>query len=227
VVSAECRITLRLHNSSELAGISNMQFEAARPAQAFPRPQWMHGIFYGFGAFIFATMASQTIAAETDPAHFNRAQSVINAFQVICQLELPKLDFKHIDQKATAMRMILRADESGPSAQNTVTRSKAWVGSLTDGPFALLLDEMSGAKGRATSCAITADVPDRDAFRAEAIRTMQLPAAPAPEFREDGSRSYFWDGVLGPGTTIVERDFAPVEKPGVTLKLLLKAGPGI
>ena len=67
-----------------------------------------------------------------------------------------------------------------------MTRSKSWFGALTDGPFILLLDEMSGAKGKSTSCAIVADVPDRDAFRAEAIRTMKLPDAPAPEFRDDG-----------------------------------------
>jgi hypothetical protein len=84
-----------------------------------------------------------------------------------------------------------------------------------------MLDEMSGTKGRTTSCAVAADVPDRDAFRAEVIRTMKLPPAPAPELRDDGSRSYFWDGVLGPGTTVLDRDFAPSGKPGVMLKLLL------
>jgi hypothetical protein len=89
------------------------------------------------------------------------------------------------------------------------------------------LDEMSGAAGKTTSCAIVADVPDRDAFRAEAIRTMGLPDAPVPEFRDDGSRSYFWDGVLGPGTTIVDRDFAPTGKPGVMLKLLSTRAPAL
>jgi hypothetical protein len=153
----------------------------------------------------------------------NRAQSVINAFQVICTLELPK--FERIDQKATAMRMQLQSNDSKPSAGNTVMRSKSWFGSLTDGEFILLLDEMSGAKGRTTSCAIVADVPDRDAFRAEAIRIMKLPPAPAPEFRNDGSRSYFWDGVFGADTTVLDRDFAPSGKPGVMLKLLWTVGP--
>jgi hypothetical protein len=178
-----------------------------------------------FGVFFFAAGTSRAIAAEDNPSHFNRAQSVINAFQVMCTLELPKFD--RIDQKAGAMKMHLQSDTSGPSAGNTVTRSKSWSGALTDGPFILLLDEMTGAKGQSTSCAIVADVPDRDTFRAEFIRTMKLPDAPAPEFRNDGSRSYFWDRVLGPGTTVVDRDFAPSGKPGVMLKLLSMVHPSV
>jgi hypothetical protein len=174
-------------------------------------------LFY-VGTFVFAATRLQNAAAEDNPLHLNRAQSVINAFQVICTLE--PLSFERIDQKATRMGMQLQDNKSGPSARNTVTRSKVWFGALTDGPYILLLDELSGARGKTTSCAIAADVPDRDAFRAEVINTMKLPEAPAPEFHQDGSRSYFWDGALGAGTTILDRDFAPTGKPGVMLKLL-------
>jgi hypothetical protein len=188
-------------------------------------PATTRRMLFGFAMSIFAGTGSQVIAAENNPSHLDRAQSVINAFQVICTLEVLKFD--RIDQKATTMQMQLQSGTSGPSAGNTVTRSKSWFGTLTDGPFILLLDEMSGAKGRSTSCAIAADLPDRDAFRAESIRTMKLPKAPAPELGLDGSRSYFWDGALGPGTTIVYRDFAPSGKPGVMLKLLLHEGPAL
>ena len=183
----------------------------------------MRRTLFGFGMFVLGGMASQAAAAEDNPLHFNRAQSVINAFQVMCTLELPK--FERIDQKASAMKMQLQSSNSGPSAGNNVTRSKSWFGALTDGSFMLLLDELSGADGQTTSCAIVADVPDRDAFRAEAIRTMKLPEAPAPELRADGSRSYFWDGALGPGTTVLDRDFQPSGKPGVMLKLLSRVTP--
>jgi hypothetical protein len=183
----------------------------------------MRRTLLGLGVVVFA--AAQAAAAGDDPLHFSRAQSVINTFQVMCTLE--NLKFERIDQKATAMGMHLLSNDSGPSAGNTVTRSKSWAGTLTDGPFILLLDEMSGANRQSTSCAIVADVPDRDAFRAEAIRTMKLPAAPAPEFRNDGSRSYFWDGVFGSGTTVVDRDFAPSGKPGVMLKLLSVVAPAL
>jgi hypothetical protein len=180
-------------------------------------------MLYSLGVCAFANVASQAIAAGNDPLHLNRAEEVINAFQVICTLE--PLKFDRIDQKATAMKMQLQSSKSGPSAGNTVTRSKSWFGTLTNGPFFLLLDEMSGTKGKSTSCAIVADVPDRDAFRTEVIRTMKLPDAPPPELRDDGSRSYFWDEVLGPGITILDRDFAPSGKPGVTLKLVSNEGP--
>lgn len=199
-------------------------FEPLKSIQSLPGI-FMRQMLFGFGLFIFAAAASQAIAAENNALHLNRAQSVINTFQVICTLEILKFD--RIDQKAAAMGMQLQSDTSAPSAGNTVTRSKSWFGSLTDGPFILLLDEMSGAKGRSTSCAIVADVPDRDAFRSEAIRTMKLPDAPAPEFRADGSRSYFWDGALGPGTTILDRDFASTGKPGVMLKLVVTVGPAL
>src|SRR6476646_5167838 len=98
------------------------------------------------------------------------AQSVINAFQVMCTLELPNFD--HIAEKAGAMRMILQHNSEAPSPGNTVTRSKSWAGALTTGPFVLLLDEMSGTKGKSTSCAIVADVGDTEAFRTTAIAVM-------------------------------------------------------
>ena len=123
--------------------------------------------------------------------------------------------------------MHLQSSDSSPPAGNTLTRRKSWLGALTDGPFILMLEEMSGAKGKTTSCAVVADVPDRDAFRAEAIHAMKLPDAPAPEFRDDGSRSYFWDGVFGADTTVLDRDFAPSGKPGDMLKLLSTVGPAL
>jgi hypothetical protein len=187
--------------------------------------QTMRRAHFGLVAFISAAMASPSGAAERNSLHLNRAQEVINAFQVICTLE--PLSFDRIDQKATAMEMGLQSSTSGPSAGNTVTRSRSWFGGLTNGPFVLLLDEMSGAKGKSTSCAIVADVPDPDAFRLETIRTMKLPDAPAPELRDDGSRSYFWDEVFGPGITILDRDFAPSRKPGVMLKLISNLGPAL
>jgi len=178
-------------------------------------PEPMQRKLFGLGVFVFASAISQTAIARDTRPHLNRAQSVINAFQVICQLELSNFTFERFDQKATAMGMQLQSNDSGPSAGNTVTRSKSWAGALTDGPFILLLDEMTGAKGKTTSCAIVADVPDRDAFRTEAIRTMKLPDAPAPELRNNGSRSYFWDGAFGAGTTVLDRALRRTESPGL------------
>jgi|ERR1700722_12035494 hypothetical protein len=183
----------------------------------------MRGILIGLLLLISASLTSPPAAAQDNSLHLTRAQSVINAFQVMCTLEHPNFD--QIDEKATLMRMRLQSNDKGPSADNTVTRSKVWAGGLTDGPFVVLLDEMSGAKGTSTSCAIVADVPDVDAFLAEAVSMIKLPGVPAPELGTDGSRSYVWNGFFGPGTIIIERDFARTGKPGVMLKLLSMVRP--
>lgn len=95
---------------------------------------------------------------------------------------------------------------------------------LATGPFALLLDEMSGLKGKATGCAIVDDVPDLDAFRMEVVGALKLRTIPVPELRGDGSRSFIWDGVYGPGTTLIIRDFKSSGKPGVMVKLVAMDG---
>ncbi|HLA33930.1 MAG TPA: hypothetical protein VJ001_03580 [Rhodocyclaceae bacterium] len=168
-------------------------------------------------ACVFSAYLSAHAESDSSPP-LKRAQSVINAFQVMCTLELPKFD--DISAKATAMRMQLQSDSKTPTAGGAKTRQKAWGGGLTTGPFALFLDEMAGPKGTATGCAVAAEVPDVDAFRTEAINTMKLALMKAPELGADGSRSYVWDGVYGPGTTLILRDFKPYGKPGAILKLL-------
>jgi hypothetical protein len=177
---------------------------------------------FGLIFLFLVSVTARSQAASDNESSLTRAQSVINAFQVMCTRELP--NFEHIDANATAMRMQLEADDKTASPGNTVTHSKSWMGSLTTGPFVLFLDEMSGAKGTSTSCAIVGDVPDLDAFRADLLTIMLLPAVPPPEMRGDGSRSFIWDGILGPGTTLILRDFKPSGKPGVMLKLLSMIG---
>jgi hypothetical protein len=167
--------------------------------------------------FIVST-ASPSHAENNNETTFSRAQSLINTFQVMCTLELP--NFEHIDAKATAMRIPLQADNKGALPGNAVTHNKVWAGSLTTGPFVLLLDEMSGQNGKATGCAIVGEAPDLEAFRTEAIKTMKLGVMQNPEMGSDGSRSFIWNNIYGNGTTLILRDFKPAGKPGVMLKLL-------
>jgi hypothetical protein len=88
--------------------------------------------FY-LGALVSVVTAFEAAVAEDNRLHLDRAQGVINAFQVICTLE--PLSFERIEQKATVMGMKLQRNESAPSAGNTVTRSKGWYGTLTNGPI--------------------------------------------------------------------------------------------
>jgi hypothetical protein len=63
----------------------------------------MHRTLLSLRLFICMGLTSPALADDSNPPHLNRAQSVINAFQVICQIELPRFEFDRIDAKATAM----------------------------------------------------------------------------------------------------------------------------
>ena len=167
---------------------------------------------------LFAIATPRSMAESAHPPAPGRSQSMIDTFQVMCTLELP--DFERIDAKATILRMRPEADSKLNAPGDTVFRNKSWIGNLTTGPFVLLLDETSGPKGKATSCAIVGEVPDLDAFRTDAVATLKLPAAPPPEMGNEGSRSFIWDRIFGPGTTLILRDFKPAGKPGIMLKLI-------
>jgi hypothetical protein len=147
----------------------------------------------------------------------DRNHSVINSFEIVCNLEVP--DFSHIESRATAMEMNLQKDESKRSANGTITRHEAWLGRIPTGPFVLLLDRMDGSKGTATSCAITAQVPDPDAFRVAAIETMKLPPD-TTILGQTGVRSSEWRGVSGPGTTLILRDISKAGGSTVMVKLV-------
>ena len=167
---------------------------------------------------LLLAIATGSLAESANPSAPSRSQSMIDTFQVMCTLELP--DFERIAAKATVLRMRPEADSKPSAPGDSGFRSKSWIGNLTTGPFVLLLDETTGPKGKATSCAIVGEVPDLDAFRADAVAAMKLPAAAPPEMGNDGSRSFIWDHSFGPGTTLILRDFKPAGKPGIMLKLI-------
>ena len=172
----------------------------------------------GLVVLLLAIATPRAMAESATSPPPSRSQSMIDTFQVMCTLELP--DFERIAAKATVLRMRPEADSKLNAPGDTVFRNKSWIGNLTTGPFVLLLDETTGPKGKATSCAIVGEVPDLDAFRADAVAAMKLPAAAPPEMGNDGSRSFIWDHSLGPGTTLILRDFKPAGKPGIMLKLI-------
>ena len=177
----------------------------------------------GLVVLFVVTGTPGSMAAGNDQSPPDRSETVINTFRVMCTLELP--NFERIDAMATALRMRSEADSKLNSPGDIVFRNKSWIGTLTTGPFVLLLDETSGPKGKATSCAIVGDVPDLDAFRADTVATMKLSPVPSPEMGSDGSRSFIWNGVFGQGTTLILRDFKPAGKPGAMLKLIAVDSP--
>ena len=147
-------------------------------------------------------------AADDPKPPSGRAETLLNSFEVMCNLEAPNFD--RLSAKAAAMRMQVLEDVSDiPEAGQSIHR-KAWVGMLSTGPFALHTEKMSGAKGVATSCAIEGPVPDVAAFRTLVIDTMHLNEPTEVQVIE-GSHASYWDNHPGKGMSVIVRD---MERPG-------------
>jgi len=179
----------------------------------------MKSLSCGLSFLLIAVLFFQFLAYSENQHPLTRSQSVLNTFQVLCTLEA--FDFERLNARAEAMHMLLQEDKQAPSVQNTVMRSKSWLGFLKTGPFLLQVEEMSGAKGVSGSCAVVADVPDVDGFRTETVKDMHLKDL-SPEIGHDNSRSYVWEKVYGQGTTLIIRDFKPTGRSGVMMKFLVK-----
>lgn len=155
--------------------------------------------------------------AQTAPGSLDQDHAVLDTFEVMCNLELPV--FADISAKASAMHMLRKDSTSAPSANGALVRHETWLGKLTTGPFALLLDEMTGAKGTVTSCAVAAQVPNADAFRAAMIHDMKV-SPDTPQTDENGQRSTEWRDIYGPGTALILRSVDRAENPSVMVKLV-------
>ncbi|MBT0571657.1 hypothetical protein KIK84_15125 [Curvibacter sp. CHRR-16] len=171
--------------------------------------------------FCFASVT--TAEPEGGASLLKRDQSVINAFQVMCTLELPK--FETIATKAEAMQMRPVTENKLPAPGGVIARLKVWSNGLTTGAVVLTLEEVTGPKGTVTSCAVVADIQDTEALRNEAINTLKLTAIKSPESDRDGRRSFIWEGAYGSETTVVIQDFKPSGKPGIMLKLESRQKP--
>jgi FlaG/FlaF family flagellin (archaellin) len=162
--------------------------------------------------FPFAAYAFNDNSAIPD-----RAVSLFNSFEVMCNLGA--LDFDHLSAQAAAMHMaVLENASEAPQTGETIQR-KAWVGTLSSGPFALRTEKMSGAKGVATSCAIEGPVPDVDEFRKLVVNTLRLNGTPEHQ-AVDGSNTYYWDDYSGNGTTVIVRDMDRQSGHFVQVKLV-------
>lgn len=156
-------------------------------------------------------------AADGAQAPPDRAHSLFNSFELMCNLRAP--DFEQLSAQAAAMRMQALEDESSSTANGEAIRRKGWVGMLSTGAFALRIESMSGSKGTTTSCAIEGPVPDAEVFRGIVISTFRLTAV--AEVQVHGTeRSYYWDGYAGDGTTLVVRDMDKPSGHFVQVKLL-------
>ena len=162
-------------------------------------------------------------AYAASPSSPSRDASLINTFQVMCNLTAP--NFEGISARATATHMQVQDAQPPSTDGNVQTEHKAWLGQLTTGPFGLSLDRLSGPKGTSTSCAVFGPVANPDIFRNELVKEMKLQVANSPEVA-NGARSFEWPNSTDAGTTLILRDLTPSGKPGVMIKILsMVAGP--
>jgi hypothetical protein len=170
-------------------------------------------------ALFFCTLLPLQHAQATDDlkAPADRARSLLNSFDVMCNLAMPNFD--HLAAKATAMRMMMLDEQSETTPTGETVQEKAWVSMLTTGPFALRIEKMSGLKGIVTTCAIEGPVPDVDAFREIVIKTHRLSTTQKAQMIE-GARTYYWDNYSGDGSTLVVRDFERPSGHFVQVKLV-------
>lgn len=165
----------------------------------------MHLIRPAHLALVLCTLFPLQAKAVDDPkAPIDRARSLLNSFDVICNLAPP--DFDHLTAQATAMRMKILDEKSEMTASGETVQRKAWFGMLTSGPLALRIDKMSGSRGVVTTCAIEGPVPDVDAFRKIVIKSHRLNVMQEPQM-VDGTRTYYWDNYSGDESTLMVRDF--------------------
>jgi len=168
----------------------------------------------GMGVLLLSSMSKAEVPPTFD---HDRDPSLINTFQIMCNLELP--NFSEIAVKANAMKMQMQLDQEKPSDGDTVLRTKGWTGSLATGPWFLMIDELRGPKGVSTSCAVGGGVADFNAFRSEMTKEMKLPPV-TPYDNPDGLLSYDWAGYAGPGTTLILRRSVQAGQQSVMIKLL-------
>ena len=141
-------------------------------------------------------------SAQPDSTPMDRNDSLINAFEVMCTLELP--NFSHIDAKATAMRMHVVYDVTKPSSFGAPIRRKGRSSALTMGSFGLLSDALTGPKGTVDSCVVFGQIDDADAFQAAFMKTIKS-APTLQNVDATGAPVSVWRDYLGPGTTLIFR----------------------
>lgn len=167
-------------------------------------------------AFAICLMGLAAGAAHANP----RSASLINSFEVLCNLELPNM--AHIVAKAEAMRL-----RAGPPVGSGSVHGQMWVVPLKSGPHILIASEGTGPNGHVTSCGIHASDADGADFAQELIVTLKLGAPQKDTMSADGqTRNRMWR--LKPDSddlTLVFGEKSEAHAPGVDLVVLYRRKP--
>lgn len=169
-------------------------------------------------AVTVVTICLATFAASV--AHANpRSASLINSFEVLCNLELPNM--AHIAAKAEAMHL-----RAGPPANNGAVHMQMWIVPLTTGSHILVASEADGPRGHVTTCGIHASDADGADFARELVATLKLGAPQKETTSADGQMDNRMWRLSGPDDLmLVLGEKSQAHAPGVDLVLMYRRAP--
>jgi len=126
--------------------------------------------------------------------------SVINAFQVMCTVGT--LDFDQLSAKASAMRMVKSSDKTEQESATATRQVQSWEGSLTDGPWTLLLEKIVSPAVHANVCGVAANIDNKADYRANIIQRLHLKGDGDQHVFPNGNQETYWKNAYGVGTVI-------------------------
>ncbi|NEK18977.1 hypothetical protein [Rhizobium leguminosarum] len=176
----------------------------------------------GMGIILLVTIHSvSAFAANAEHAMAagplaNHDDAVINAFEVICTLE-PE-NFEHISATAQAMFMRKSIDKTEKQSADITRHLEVFEGTLSTGPFSLLLEKISGPTIDATNCGVASNTRDKRAYFDELVRTLHLSQNGSRRTGPNGNQVTTWDDVYGPHTFLDLTDLRGSD--GVLVQLL-------
>ncbi len=165
-----------------------------------------------------AVIAGLILVASSYAHAMDRDASLINSFQVLCALAPPT--FNRIDQKASAMRLIVHKKLGQSQPTGVFAHSKSWIVNLTDGPHEWVATEANGPGRYIMSCGISAPDSNGTAFKKALVSELKLgPASSVVMSMSPGAVlvTTTWADVFGKGTALRLIDATPQGKPGVML----------
>jgi hypothetical protein len=160
------------------------------------------------------------ISFAASPARANpRSASLINSFEVLCNLELPNM--ARIAEKAKAMRL-----RAGPPTNNGPVHAQTWVVPLTTGPHILIASEADGARGHVTTCGIHASDADGADFARELVATLKLGAPQKETTSADGqTENRMWRMNGSDDLMLALGERSRVHAAGIDLVLMYRRKP--
>ncbi len=101
----------------------------------------------------------------------NRAESLIQQFQLMCLIEPPNLT--HLTARATGMRLKPLSDVTTRTG-DTVGTIVRWQGELKAGAYELRVEQMTRPHGEVTRCSVAGLVPSLAEFYTDAVGLLNL-----------------------------------------------------